>query len=80
MRPVKLYPQNPDVREIDRIADILRDGGAIIYPTDTIYAIGCDALNVRAVERICRLKGINPQKADLSIICCLLYTSPSPRD
>lgn len=69
MRPVKLYPQNPDVREIDRIADILRDGGAIIYPTDTIYAIGCDALNVRAVERICRLKGINPQKADLSIIC-----------
>lgn len=51
MRPVKLYPQNPDVREIDRIADILRDGGAIIYPTDTIYAIGCDALNVRAVER-----------------------------
>ena len=69
MRPVKLYPQNPDVREIDRIADILRDGGAIIYPTDTIYAIGCYALNVRAVERICRLKGINPQKADLSIIC-----------
>lgn len=69
MRPVKIISSKSDVREIDRIADILRDGGAIIYPTDTIYAIGCDALNVRAVERICRLKGINPQKADLSIIC-----------
>jgi tRNA threonylcarbamoyl adenosine modification protein (Sua5/YciO/YrdC/YwlC family) len=48
---------------------VLSDGGTIIYPTDTLYAIGCDALNVRAVEKICALKGINPQKSNLSIIC-----------
>ena len=46
-----------------------KEGGLIVYPTDTVYAIGCDSINVRAVERICRLKGINPQKVNLSIIC-----------
>ena len=66
---VKIYPENPNRKEIDRVANILKDGGIIIYPTDTVYAIGCDALNVRAVERICRIKNINPQKANLSIIC-----------
>lgn len=66
---VKIYPQNPNQKEIDKVVAILRDGGIIIYPTDTVYAIGCDALNVRAVERICRLKGINPDKSTLSIIC-----------
>ena len=66
---VKLYEQNPNQREIDRIVKILRDGGIIIYPTDTVYAMGCDALNVRAVEQICKFKGIDPQKANLSIIC-----------
>ena len=48
---------------------VLQDGGLVIYPTDTVYAMGCDALNVRAVERICKLKGINPSKSNLSIIC-----------
>ena len=66
---VKIYPENTNSKEIDRVANILKDGGIIIYPTDTVYAIGCDALNVRAVERICRIKNINPQKANLSIIC-----------
>lgn len=66
---VKIYPENPNSKEIDRVTNILKDGGIIIYPTDTVYAIGCDALNVRAVERICRIKNINPQKANLSIIC-----------
>lgn len=66
---IKIYPENPNPREIERIIKTLRDGGLIIYPTDTIYAIGCDALNVRAVERICKLKGVNPQKNNLSIIC-----------
>ena len=47
----------------------MREGGIVIYPTDTLYGIGCDALNVRAVEKICALKGINPQKSNLSIIC-----------
>lgn len=66
---VKIYPENPNPREIDKVIRVLQDGGLVIYPTDTVYAIGCDALNVRAVEKICRMKGINPQKSDLSIIC-----------
>ncbi len=66
---IKLYNENPNPREIEKIVSVLRDGGLIIYPTDTLYGVGCDALNVRAVERICELKGINPQKSNLSIIC-----------
>ena len=49
---VKIYPENPNPREVDRVVDILKEGGLIIYPTDTVYAIGCDALNVRAVEKM----------------------------
>ncbi len=66
---IKIYPDNPNPREIDKVVSVLNDGGTIIYPTDTLYAIGCDALNVRAVEKICALKGINPQKSNLSIVC-----------
>ncbi|MDR2950122.1 MAG: L-threonylcarbamoyladenylate synthase [Dysgonomonas sp.] len=66
---VKIYPENPNQKEIDRVVSILQDGGLIIYPTDTVYAIGCDALNVRAVEEICKIKNINPAKSNLSIIC-----------
>ncbi len=66
---VKLYTENTNQRELQNIVEILRDGGIVIYPTDTIYGIGCDALNVRAVEKICELKGIDPTKSNLSIIC-----------
>lgn len=66
---IKLYEENPNPREVAKVIEILRDGGLIIYPTDTVYAMGCDALNVRAIEKICKLKGINPQKSNLSIIC-----------
>lgn len=66
---VKLYEENPNRRDLDKIVTILLGGGLIIYPTDTVYAIGCDALNVRAVERICAMKGVNPSKNNLSIIC-----------
>ena len=66
---IKLYNENPNPREIEKIVSILHDGGTVIYPTDTLYAIGCDALNVRAVEKICDLKGINPEKSNLSIMC-----------
>lgn len=66
---LKIYPENPNQREIDKVVDSLRDGGLVIYPTDTVYAIGCDAINVRAVEKICSMKNINPQKSNLSIIC-----------
>lgn len=66
---IKLYSDNPNAREMQKIVAALRDGNTVIYPTDTIYGIGCDALNVRAVEKICQLKGIDPQKSNLSIIC-----------
>ena len=66
---LKIYEENPNPREIAKVIKTLQDGGLIIYPTDTVYAIGCDALNVRAVEKICQIKGVNPQKSNLSIIC-----------
>lgn len=66
---IKLYTENTNPRELQNIVEVLRDGGTVIYPTDTIYGIGCDALNVRAVEKICALKGIDPTKSNLSIIC-----------
>lgn len=66
---VKIYPENPNPKEVAKVVEILKDGGLVIYPTDTVYAIGCDALNVRAVERICELKGVNPMKSQLSVIC-----------
>ena len=66
---IRLYEQNINIRELDKIIETLKEGGIIIYPTDTVYAMGCDALNVRAIEKICKIKGINPQKNSLSIIC-----------
>ena len=66
---LKLYEKNNNPADLQRITDLLRDGALIIYPTDTRYAIGCHALKERAVERICRLKGIDPGKNNLSIIC-----------
>ena len=66
---IKIYPENPNLKEISKVVKTLQDGGLVIYPTDTMYAIGCDALNVRAVERICKIKGVNPEKSNLSIIC-----------
>ncbi|MCE6991586.1 L-threonylcarbamoyladenylate synthase [Dyadobacter sp. CY323] len=66
---IKIYPQNPDERRIRQVVDCLRDGGLVIYPTDTVYGLGCDIYNTRAVERIARIKGIKPQKNDFSFIC-----------
>jgi len=71
---IKIYPENPNSKEVERVVKVLQEGGLVIYPTDTVYAIGCDALNVRAVEKICQIKGINPQKSNLSIICYDLST------
>ena len=65
----KLYERNNSPRDMAEVVQLLNDGGVLIYPTDTVYAIGCHALKERAVERICKLKGIDPQKRDLSIIC-----------
>lgn len=66
---IKIYQDSPNPREISKVVDVLKEGGLVIYPTDTVYAIGCDALNVHAVEKICAMKGVNPQKSDLSVIC-----------
>lgn len=66
---VKLYEKDNDPKVMETVTGILDDGGIIIYPTDTVYAIGCHALKERAVEKICRIKGIDPRKNNLSIIC-----------
>jgi len=68
-RTVRLYEKNNDPRRIDEIVAVLNDGGVIIYPTGTTYALGCHALKERAVERICRLREIDPKAHPLSIIC-----------
>lgn len=66
---VKLYEENPNVIEINKIVDILKKGGLIIYPTDTVYGLGCDITNTKAVEKIARIKGIKVDKANFSFIC-----------
>lgn len=66
----KLYERNNSPRDMAEIVRVLEEGGVLVFPTDTVYAIVCHALKERAVERICRLKGINPQKKPLSILCC----------
>ena len=66
---IQIHPQDPQPRLIKQVAECLKDGGVIIYPTDTIYGLGCDIMQHKAVERICRIKNIDPQKAQLSFIC-----------
>ncbi len=80
---VKLFNENPNPREILRIVDVLRDGGIIIYPTDTVYGLGCDITNARAVEKVARIKGVKVEKNNFSFICSDLshladYTKPIP--
>lgn len=66
---LRIYPENPDERKIRQVVECLRGGGVIIYPTDTVYGIGCDIHNTRAVEKVARIKGIKPQKNNFSFIC-----------
>ncbi|MBC5993545.1 L-threonylcarbamoyladenylate synthase [Pontibacter cellulosilyticus] len=66
---LQIHPDNPQERKIQEAVEILRNGGVIIYPTDTIYGIGCDIHNNRAVERVCQIKGVKPEKVNLSFIC-----------
>lgn len=66
---IKIYPDNPDERKIRQVVECLRNGGVIIYPTDTVYGLGCDIYNTRAVERVARIKGVKPQKNNFSFIC-----------
>lgn len=69
MRTLRMFPTSINSDYIDIAVNDMRDGNPVIYPTDTLYAIGCDALNNRAVENICRIKSIDPKKHFLSIVC-----------
>lgn len=66
---IKIYPENPNPKTIEQIVEILKKGGLIIYPTDTVYGLGCDITNQKAIEKICRIRGIKPEKANFSFIC-----------
>lgn len=66
---VELHPQNPDPRKVKQVVDCLLKGGVIIYPTDTVYGMGCSIEHPEAIEKICRIKGIDSQKVNLSFLC-----------
>lgn len=69
MKTIKIWNNDASERQLDQICNMLQEGETMILPTDTLYGIACDALNPKAIEKICRLKGINPDKTNLSIIC-----------
>ncbi len=66
---IRIHPDNPQPRQIQSVVECLRKGGVIIYPTDTVYGIGCDINSRKAVERVCQIRGIKPEKATFSFIC-----------
>jgi len=66
---LEINPDNIDIRKIKQVVSVLKDGGIIIYPTDTVYGLGCDIYNKSAVEKICRIKGVKPEKMNFSMIC-----------
>jgi tRNA threonylcarbamoyl adenosine modification protein (Sua5/YciO/YrdC/YwlC family) len=66
---LRINPNKPNASEIATVVNCLRDGGVVIYPTDTVYGIGCDINKQRAVERVCKIKGVDPAKANFSFIC-----------
>ena len=66
---IKLYDENPSEREIKRIVEVLKNDGVIIYPTDTVYGLGCDITSNRALERVAQLRGVKLAKANFSFIC-----------
>lgn len=77
----KIYPENPNPKEVDRVVEILKDGGVIIYPTDTVYGLGCDITKGKAIDRVAQIKGLRAEKANFSFIVYDLshladYTKP----
>jgi tRNA threonylcarbamoyl adenosine modification protein (Sua5/YciO/YrdC/YwlC family) len=66
---LNIHPDNPNTRQIKMVIDCLLDGGVVIYPTDTIYGLGCDIFKHKAIEKICRIKNVDPAKAQLSFVC-----------
>ncbi len=66
---VKIYPENPNPKEIRLVVEVLKKGGIIVYPTDTVYGLGCDITNAKAVEKVSRYKGVKVEKSNFSFIC-----------
>jgi tRNA threonylcarbamoyl adenosine modification protein (Sua5/YciO/YrdC/YwlC family) len=66
---LKIYPENPNPKAIEKVVETLKKGGLIIYPTDTIYGLGCDITNVKALERIAKIKGVKLERSNFSFIC-----------
>ena len=66
---IKIYPNNPNEKQLAEVVTCLRNGGIIIYPTDTVYGLGCDIYQAKAIEKLCKIRNINPEKANLSFIC-----------
>lgn len=66
---IKIYEENPNPKDIRKVVDIIRKGGLVIYPSDTVYALGCDIKNTRALERVAQLKGVKLEKANFSFVC-----------
>ncbi len=66
---IKIYSENPNEKEIDKVVKVLRNGGLIIYPTDTVYGLGCDITNTKALEKVAKIKGIKLEKANFSFVC-----------
>lgn len=66
---IKIYPENPNADAIKKVVDVLKKGGLVIYPTDTVYGLGCDITNTKALEKIARIKGVKLAKANFSFIC-----------
>ncbi len=66
---LKIYPENPNPKAIQNVVDVLKKGGVIIYPTDTVYGLGCDITNVKALERIAKIKGVKLERSNFSFIC-----------
>ncbi|HKI89460.1 MAG TPA: Sua5/YciO/YrdC/YwlC family protein, partial [Draconibacterium sp.] len=66
---VRMFNENPNPREVRKIVEVLQNGGLIIYPTDTVYGLGCDIMQSRAVEKVAWIKGIKVEKANFSFIC-----------
>ncbi|CEN43789.1 conserved hypothetical protein [Capnocytophaga canimorsus] len=66
---IRIYNENPNEREINRVVNILKSGGVVIYPTDTVYGLGCDITHTKALERIAKIKGVKLEKANFSFVC-----------
>ena len=66
---IRIFEENPNEREIEKVVKVLRQGGLIIYPTDTVYGLGCDITNTKAMEKVAKIKGVKLNKANFSFIC-----------